>query len=167
METISAWEKEITLILLLGWSNFAPILAKKIFGERFSLPVDFNLIKWFDGRPLFGPHKTWRGIFLSTATTAFLSSFTFIGPWTGAKIALFSLSGDLIASFIKRRLRFRSGQMFFGIDQGIESFLPLWLLKKNLGIAWMDILLIVLVFTFCAIILSPVLFKFKIRRNPF
>ena len=167
METLIEWRKDFLLLILLGWCNFLPILARKIFRDRFSQPVDFNLFKWFDGRPLFGPHKTWRGIIFSGVFTALASSFTDFGAWTGAKIALFSLSGDLVASFIKRRAGFKSGEKFSVIDQGLESFAPLWLLREGLNINWLDIFLIVLVFTFCEIIISPLLFRLNIRRNPF
>ena len=43
-------------------ANGTPIVAKKVFGRRFSFPLDAGTI-FFDGRPLFGPSKTIRGAF--------------------------------------------------------------------------------------------------------
>ena len=51
----------LQLMVLLTLANGAPVVAKKIFGGRFALPLDFGLM-FFDGRPVFGPSKTFRGI---------------------------------------------------------------------------------------------------------
>lgn len=49
------------LFLLLGVANTAPLVAKRLFGPRWSAPLDGGLI-FFDGRPLFGSSKTIRGL---------------------------------------------------------------------------------------------------------
>ena len=55
----------LQLLVLLTLANGTPIVAKKLFGHRFSCPLDNGTIL-FDGRPLFGPSKTIRGIVGST-----------------------------------------------------------------------------------------------------
>ena len=58
----------LQLLVLTTLANGAPIVAKKIFGPRFSFPLDAGTI-FFDGRPLFGPSKTIRGILISVLIT--------------------------------------------------------------------------------------------------
>jgi hypothetical protein len=43
----------LRLLALTTLANGTPIVAKKIFGPRFSFPLDAGTI-FFDGRPLFG-----------------------------------------------------------------------------------------------------------------
>ena len=58
----------LQLLLLLMLANGTPVIAKKIFGDRYSHPLDGNL-KFSDGRPLFGRSKTIRGILLAVLVT--------------------------------------------------------------------------------------------------
>jgi hypothetical protein len=58
----------LQLLVLLTLANGTPIVAKKIFGPRFSFPLDAGTI-FFDGRPLFGHSKTIRGIVGSILVT--------------------------------------------------------------------------------------------------
>lgn len=167
MEIILEWKRDILLLLTLGCCNSLPIAASLCFKERFSLPVDFGAL-WFDKRPLFGPHKTWRGVISSIlGTAAVCSLFPFPGAWMGAKIAALSMAGDLISSFVKRRSGLRPGHSVIGLDQCVEAFLPLWGIKGGLNLGWFDILLIVLVFFSLELIISPVLYRFHIRHDPY
>ncbi len=156
---------DLLLLLLLGWCNFLPILGRWALKDRFAWPVDLGL-KWFDKRPVFGPHKTWRGLTLAVAGTTAASAITPFGPILGAKLAGLSMIGDLIASFIKRRLGLRSGQMALGLDQGMESFLPLFLLRDEIAVEYYEILILVILFAAGELIISPILYKVRIRRNP-
>ena len=58
----------LQMMALLTLANGAPVVAKKIFGGRFSLPLDCR-VRFFDGRPLFGTSKTFRGIAVSILAT--------------------------------------------------------------------------------------------------
>lgn len=58
----------VKLLVLLTLANGTPIAAKNIFGPRFSFPLDGGTNLW-DGRPLFGPSKTVRGILVSILVT--------------------------------------------------------------------------------------------------
>jgi hypothetical protein len=58
----------LQLLALMTLANGTPILAKKIFGPRLSSPLDAGTI-FFDGRPLFGPSKTIRGILICVLIT--------------------------------------------------------------------------------------------------
>ncbi len=161
------WSGILILLFLLGTANLLPILARTVFGDHFALPIDLGRLKWFDGRDLFGPHKTWRGFVFSTAGTAAAASLTPFGAATGAKIALLSLTGDLFSSFLKRRLRLRSGAFAPGLDQGVEALLPLWVLKEDLAINWAEICIVTAFFAICELAVSPILYRLGIRRNPY
>ena len=51
-------------------ANGTPVITKKLLGRRCSRPLDGDL-QFADGRPVFGPSKTIRGVVLAVlATTA-------------------------------------------------------------------------------------------------
>jgi len=54
-------QQEIALLLWLMCVNGAPIILKKLVGDRFQQPLDWNQ-SFFDGRPILGSSKTFRGV---------------------------------------------------------------------------------------------------------
>ncbi len=94
---------ELKLLLLLFAANSAPVIALHLLLSRSNYPVD-NGCLLADGKPLFGPSKTWRGIIsalILTSLAAWLCNFSFtFGLLFGASV----MAGDLLANFIKRRL---------------------------------------------------------------
>jgi CDP-2,3-bis-(O-geranylgeranyl)-sn-glycerol synthase len=154
------------VLVLLGVANGTPIFATRLFGKRFSAPLD-GALKLADGRPLFGPSKTVRGLVLSlvcTTLAALLLDFEWI---TGAGLAAASMLGDLLSSFLKRRLGLRAHSQAFGLDQIPESLLPLLLLREHLGLGYADIVLIVAAFIVLELLLSRLLFSLHIRDRPY
>jgi hypothetical protein len=154
------------VLVLLGVANSTPIFATRLFGKRFSAPLD-GALKLADGRPLFGPSKTVRGLVLSlvcTTLAALLLDFEWI---TGAGLAAASMLGDLLSSFLKRRLGLRAHSQAFGLDQIPESLLPLLLLREHLGLGYADIALIVAAFIVLELILSRLLYTLHIRDRPY
>jgi len=153
-------------LLLLGVANGTPVLAKRFLGKRYGTSLDGGL-KFPDGRPIFGPSKTVRGVVLSvifTVLAALLLGFEWI---TGAGLAAASMLGDLVSSFVKRRLGLRVHSQAFGIDQIPESLLPLLLMRDHLGLESGDIILIVAAFIALELALSRLLFKLHIRDRPY
>jgi hypothetical protein len=123
-------------------------------------------LNFFDGRPLFGASKTVRGIALSLNCTA-LAAVPLGFDWVvGAELAALSLLGDLLSSFVKRRLGRPLHSAAYGLDQIPESLLPLLVLRGTLGITFVDIALIVVLFFVLELILSRLLFKLHIRDRP-
>jgi len=165
MEVLSPLERICLILLLLGCANTMPIVARKIFRQRWELSVDFGM-RWMDGRPVFGPHKTWRGLAASLGTTTLLSLLTPAGPGNGFLLALLSMTGDLLASFMKRRMNLRSGARATGLDQGVEALLPLVCLRQRLFLSWQEIALITILFAAVELVVSPLLYRLGIRRNP-
>ncbi len=158
--------RDLQLLILLGVANTMPIVARVVFKHRFETPVDFNR-PFFDGHPIFGPHKTWRGIVASLSGTALLAWLFGIGTILGMWLAFYSMAGDLLSSFIKRRRKLKSGAKATGLDQSIEAFLPLAILKDRLGLTWTECFGMTIVFTILEIILSPIFYRLGFRRHPY
>ena len=165
MAELSFWQRDVLILIFLGLCNSLPILGRVILKGHLSLPIDLGC-NCIDGQPLFGPHKTWRGLAIAVIGTGLAGYFTPLGLELGIDLAMYSMSGDLISSFIKRRLGLKGGQMALLLDQGPESFLPLWILKDRLSINWAEISLVVIFFIILEIGLSPLLYLLHIRRNP-
>jgi CDP-2,3-bis-(O-geranylgeranyl)-sn-glycerol synthase len=119
-----------------GLANGLPVLVKKLpYVRSWNTPLDFG--KKVSGQPLFGPNKTWRGLFtgiivatlvigLQKFLTQHLSWFAdiswidyrpvsvwLLGPLFGAG----ALLGDAVESFFKRRRGTAPGQPWFPYDQ--------------------------------------------------
>lgn len=122
----------IWAILPLGIANMAPVLVKRI--RLLEKPLDAGHL--WRGQPLFGSHKTWRGL---VAATIFGQVIFFILAWlgnygawknfdnllhysalpyyTGALLGLGAILGDLVKSFFKRRFGIASGKSWIPFDQ--------------------------------------------------
>ena len=91
------------LLILLSLANGSPVIAKRILGETFAKPIDGNA-QFADGRPLFGPSKTIRGVVVSLLVTAMGAPLLGLPIWIGLLVAAAAMAGDLLSSFLKRRL---------------------------------------------------------------
>ena len=86
------------LLILLSLANGSPVIAKRIFGETCAMPVDGNA-QLADGRPLFGPSKTIRGVVGSLLVTAMGAPLLGLPIWIGLLVAAAAMAGDLLSSF--------------------------------------------------------------------
>jgi hypothetical protein len=115
-------------LLLLLWSvNFAPPLAAHIFEDRWNWPLD-GFCNFPDGRPLFGNHKTLRGILAGMLAGMLMGIALGFPWWIGLISGTLSMAGDLYSSFLKRRLFFVSGDVAPGLDQLPEGIFPFLIL---------------------------------------
>jgi len=124
----------IWFILPAYVGNMAPVFAKKIFKEKFSTPIDFNI--HFKKSPIAGKNKTYRGvfaaIFLSTAVVLiqklsygdpYVQSISLIDyskiNWLlwGNLMGFGAMLGDFIKSVIKRRIGKNPGESWKPLDQ--------------------------------------------------
>ncbi|QXX74914.1 CDP-archaeol synthase [Methylovirgula sp. HY1] len=156
----------LKLLILLALANGSPIIAKWIFHARFGLPLDGNL-KLHDGRPLFGAAKTIRGTLVSlviTSACAPLLGFSFA---VGLLVASAAMAGDLLSSFLKRRLGIPSSGRATGLDQIPESLFPLLACAELLSLTALDIIVGTAVFFMGAVVLSQLLFRLNVRDRPY
>ncbi len=156
----------IDLLLLVLAANGAPLLAERLLGPVADWPLDFNFRLPVDQRPLFGAHKTFRGIIASLAATPLLALLLGLPALAGVEAALFAMLGDLCSSFCKRRLGLHSGAMALGLDQIPESLFPALALRTELGLRGWDIGIFVAVFIGLELVLSRILFHLNLRKQP-
>jgi hypothetical protein len=156
----------LQMMALLTLANGAPLIAKKVCGSHFAFPLDFG-IRFFDGRPLFGPSKTVRGV--AVAVLAAMAGSPLIGlqPTTGAVAASAAMAGDLLSSFLKRRLNLPSSSQALGLDQIPESLFPMLACRDALSLTTADIALGVGLFFAAELVLSRLLFHAKLRDEPY
>lgn len=129
----------------LLWANLLPPLASLLTVDRFDRPVDGGVL-WRDGRPLFGPHKTLRGVLATLAGGSLV--FPLLGVrWEQAGLAaLLVVAGDLFTSFGKRRVGLASGASVAVVDQLFEGLWPAWYLGVVLNLSWWEPVVAVAIF---------------------
>jgi CDP-2,3-bis-(O-geranylgeranyl)-sn-glycerol synthase len=120
-----------------GIANAVPVFVSKIpIIDKFNAPMDGG--RKFHGKPIFGAHKTWRGliagIIFATITLAFQQLAVRHSGWlrsethqvnyatlrtliVGPLFAIGALGGDAIESFFKRQRSIPTGHGWFPFDQ--------------------------------------------------
>ena len=157
---------ELKLLLLLIIANGTPIVTRQIFGRRFEHPIDFGW-RLKDGHPLFGLSKTFRGVISAVIMTMIGALMLNLPLKLGLLIGVWAMLGDLLSSFVKRRLGMAPSSKALGLDQIPEAFFPLVAVSTMLGLGWWQITYLTLLFMVIELSLSRVLYKFKIRKRPY
>ena len=162
------------------FANMAPVFATKIFGNKLSLPMDFN--KTYKGKPILGKNKTWRGLIagvlvgiLIVYLQVYLYNFDF-----GKSLSLFDYSainiwlygflfgfgvilGDAVKSLLKRRANLKPGDKWFPWDQ--LDFLGALILIFFVYIpSWPVIILIIIISPLLPLITNWLGYKLKIKK---
>ena len=153
-------------LIIVALANGTPVIAKKIFGQRFARPLDGGAM-FVDGRPVFGSSKTIRGILISILVTTAGAPLIGIAPEIGAAMAGAAMAGDLLSSFLKRRLGLPPSSRALGLDQVPESFLPLLAGRGALSLTAADIAVAMVIFFAGEILLSRLLYKAHLRDQPY
>jgi predicted MPP superfamily phosphohydrolase len=138
-------------ILILLWAvNLAPPLLTCFLGEKWSTSLDRGRL-FIDGKPLFGSHKTERGIAGGIVTGLLLGKVLGFPFWVGFLVGTLSMSGDLVSSFLKRRFAKPSGSLVPGLDQIFEGLFPFLVLGPTYSLPGMYIFLLVILFSIGAL----------------
>jgi hypothetical protein len=146
-------------LLMLVAANATPVMIGRIMGPRYAAPVDgYRVLP--DHHPVFGPHKTWRGLVTGVLAAGLAGLLLGAGLTVGAVFGAAALAGDLLSSFIKRRLGSTSGKSFPLLDQLPEALLPMFILRGALGLEAGTIVVTALVFTVLDLIAE------RFRRRP-
>jgi CDP-2,3-bis-(O-geranylgeranyl)-sn-glycerol synthase len=145
-------EELIEAVLVGIWLTIPAYAANPsavLFGG--GAPMDFKK-KFRDGERILGDGKTWRGFFGGAAAGIFLGliqvaiSSPFDKDHLGFGgfpnflpiiiiLAFGALFGDLLGSFIKRRLKIKRGEKAFGLDQ-YDFLIGAWLLLLIFKFEW-------------------------------
>jgi CDP-2,3-bis-(O-geranylgeranyl)-sn-glycerol synthase len=155
----------LELLLLIIIANGVPILAFDLLRQRFSIPLDIGICLP-DGERLFGVSKTLRGLLLSLLITGIAAELVGLSLMLGLTVALWSMLGDLLSSFIKRRLRMSPGSQAPGIDQVPESLFPLLAVAGQFSLSGEEIMATVITFIVLELLISRVLFRLHLRKQP-
>ena len=154
------------LLFLMILANGTPVVAKKILGNRFSRPLDGDA-RCRDGQPLFGASKTMRGIILSVLAAVIGAFWSGLGCKTGALIGSAAMAGDLFSSFLKRRMKLPPSSRAIGLDQVPESLFPLLACRRPFSLTAFDTVVTVMAFFIGEILISRILYKFRLRDRPY
>lgn len=120
-----------------------------------------------DGNPLFGSSKTWRGIAASLSLTGFAACLLGLSLSFGLLFGIFAMLGDLLSSYIKRRLGKPPSSQALVLDQLPEALAPLIFGSWSLGYSWFVVVIVALVFMLIELLVSPILFKLGFRKKPY
>ncbi|RKT44785.1 CDP-archaeol synthase [Thiocapsa rosea] len=145
----------LQMLALVVWANGVPVLLRLLLGHRFGHPLDAGRL-FRDGRPWLGASKTWRGLGAAVLTTPLLAVLLGL-PWLlGLIAALGAMSGDLLASFLKRRLGRRPSESVLFLDEIPEALIPALLLMTPLNVSATGVVIVVIAFAFIDLLLTPV-----------
>jgi len=148
-------------------ANAVPVLAG---GGQ---PMDFGK-NFFDGKPVLGKNKTFRGFFFGLAIGIFVGaveSLVFGYPFPFSVLfsvlaPLWALCGDLAGAFLKRRLGIAPGDLLPIIDQ-IDFVVGALLFSLPLAIMYWELAVAVIIITPPIHLLTNFLaYKLKLKKNP-
>jgi CDP-2,3-bis-(O-geranylgeranyl)-sn-glycerol synthase len=93
------------------------------------------------------------------------------GDWpldfaTGAYVGLLAMMGDLLSSFLQRRLGIASSDSALGLDQGLEALVPVLVMQKPWALSLPDMLAIIAIFVNVDVVLSRLSYRLHIRQSP-
>ncbi len=152
-------------------ANASPV----IFGG--GKPIDFGR-KFLDGKPIFGSHKTYRGFVSGLLIGTFVGwAQETLAPsaglpqgstFSGFALSLGALIGDLMGSFIKRRLNLKPGAPLPIIDQMDFVFFALLfaLIAEPSLLSPLEIILIIILTGPIHILVNFIAYLLHVKTNP-
>lgn len=158
--------ESLHLLLLIIIANGAPVVLRAYMHDRLNWPLDAGLVV-ADGKRLLGRAKTWRGVAAALLFTSVAAVLLGYKPEIGLLVALYAVAGDLLSSFIKRRLGMATHSMAPLLDQVPESLLPAVMLRHSFGLDAVSIIILVCAFVLAELLLSYVFYKLGIRKKPY
>jgi len=170
--------KCIYLMLPAYFANMAPVLSHKI--NFLNYPVDFN--KKFMGKPIFGSHKTWRGLFFGRIAGILVAyvqhllqynypffaslSFFYYYNWLaiGFLLGFGALCGDLVKSFFKRRVGIKPGARFIPWDQIDYSIGSLLFVSIAFVPSWQIIVTVIVASFILHVLVNHIAYYLKLSK---
>jgi CDP-2,3-bis-(O-geranylgeranyl)-sn-glycerol synthase len=133
-------------------------------------PLDLGK-NFFDGKPIFGKNKTFRGFFFGLAigvTVGLVESILFGYPLLFSVLSpLGALMGDLAGAFLKRRLGIAPGGLLPIIDQ-IDFAIGAILFSLPLAIinSWELAIAVIIITAPIHLFTNFLAYKLKLKNNP-
>jgi len=123
--------RALVFILPAYVANGAPVVIGRLLGDGH--PIDFGK-NFFDGRRVLGDGKTIEGfvggVLAGIVVAIVLEEWGLHSLFGGSVLSIGALLGDMVGSFIKRRLGYKRGDPIFLLDQ-------LDFLLGALGLYWL------------------------------
>jgi CDP-2,3-bis-(O-geranylgeranyl)-sn-glycerol synthase len=116
---------------------------------------------------VLGTSKTMRGILLSVLVTSVCAPFVGLDLKNGFLVGSGAMAGDLLSSFLKRRLNLPPSSGATGLDQIPESLIPLLACRNSLSLSGVDIAVTVAIFFVGEMLLSRLLYWIHVRDRPY
>jgi CDP-diglyceride synthetase len=154
-----------SLLILIVVANASPVLARDLLHERGRAPADFGLVLP-DGRSLFGASKTWLGLAVAPAAAAGAALLLGLPAAVGLVAGGAAMLGDLLSSFVKRRLGLAPGDRAPLLDTVPEALLPGLALMGALQLSAWDLAVLVMLFSLLDGLVSPLLYRIGLRKRP-
>lgn len=158
-------EVDFKLLILVAVANSAPQVMRWASRGCVFRAVD-NGIRLADGKFLFGPSKTWAGMIAAILASSLTAPLLSMPVDAGLHAGIAAMAGDLLTSFMKRRLGIGPSMPAPGLDQFAEAALPLLVLRTFLTFSWLDLLAVLLAFIFGELALAKILHHFGLRDRP-
>lgn len=136
-------------------------------------PIDGGR-QFIDGRPIFGPGKTWRGLIAGVIAgvavgliQGLVMARLFFHFMLSFSLAFGALLGDLLGSFIKRRLNIPRGGIAPGLDQ-LDFVLVAMLLASPIYLpGWREIVTIIVITPALHLATNFIGYKLGLKDRPY
>lgn len=156
----------------------APVMCKNLL-KSWAVPIDAN--KTWNGKPIFGKHKTWRGLLLGSlfgVIIFFIQQKLYIFPFfqsyslvnysetsifLGFLLGFGAVFGDLIKSFLKRRVNIASGKSWIPFDQIDYTIGAIACAAPIYFVGWLESIYGVLIYFILHVIINHIAYYTKIR----
>jgi len=161
------------------FANMAPVIVKKIF-NNLKIPIDFN--KKIGNKEIFGKNKTFRGLIFGIIFAIIITfiqylfynnnifvSFSIVdySNWLliGFLMGFGAIFGDLVESFVKRRLDYKPGKSFIPFDQ-LDFVIGALIFIYPLNVLSLNKIIVILILSFVLhIIVNHLAFYIGIRKE--
>jgi CDP-2,3-bis-(O-geranylgeranyl)-sn-glycerol synthase len=90
-----------------------------------------------------------------------------LGCQLGFLVAASAMAGDLLSSFIKRRLGLAPSSQALGLDQIPESLFPFIAARCLVPLSWLDVVMGTAIFAIAGLVVSRILFRLNLRDRPY
>lgn len=134
-------------------------------------PIDFGK-RFFDGKPIFGRNKTFRGFFsgLIVGTMVGLVESVFFNYFIlfGLLLSLGALFGDLAGAFLKRRIGLSPGDLFPVVDQ-VDFILGAILFSlpvSQIELSWALVVAVLIITPPIHLLTNFAAYKLGLKSNP-
>ncbi|MEM3399328.1 MAG: CDP-2,3-bis-(O-geranylgeranyl)-sn-glycerol synthase [Candidatus Micrarchaeia archaeon] len=159
---------DVVWLILLVLPAYVANSTPTIFGG--GMPMDFGR-NFFDGNRILGDGKTWRGFAfgLSAGILTAILEQVFLGGiflWSGCVLSLGAVCGDVIGSFIKRRMNYKRGAPVPILDQLTFIFFSIILLYPFIPLSWASIVFLLLLTYILHVLTNIFANKIGIKKVP-